>query len=255
MIRPAHVLAVLALALAVVRPSATPVASVAPLAAQGDAPRVHWLVFIDDLHLDFRGTGRTRDLLRAVASTLVRETDLVSAASSGPSSLDVRGRPGPATLVETAKRVTGNGLKDDDALRPAAGRVDEVAYRTRTALTAAAAFVESAGPAPADERRVLLYLSRGYDLERPTGPDEVGTVALGLLDLAAARANAFIVALEPERAPVDASIAVQPPIAATIRARRDTLERLVTPSQGFAAVDVAASRPALLARIAALVGR
>lgn len=255
MTTPARAFAVLAVALSVAHPSATLCAPFAPTAAQGGAPRVHWLVFVDDLHLDFTGTGHTRELLRAVAATLVRGTDLVSAASSGPSSLDVRARQGATALVEAVKRVTGNGLKDADALRQPAGRVDEVAYRTRTALTAAAAFVESVGPAPAGERRVLLYLSRGYLLQRPAGADEVGATALDILGLAAARTHAVIVAIEPERAPADALAAVQPPLAASIEERRATFHRLVTPSQGVVATDDAASRPALLRQIAALVGR
>lgn len=167
----------------------------------------------------------------------------------------MRARPGGASLAEAAKRVTGNGLKDEDTLRASAGRVDEVAFRTGTALTAAAAFLESAGAAPGGERRVLLYLSRGYDLQRPAGRDEVGATALALVELAAARAGAVIVAIEPERAPADAVAAADPQIAATIRARRDTLQRLVTPSQGFTAIDVPSSRPELLRQVAALVGR
>lgn len=223
--------------------------------AQDVAPRVHWLVFVDDLHLDFPGTGRIRDLLRAVASSLVLETDLVSVGSSGPSGLDVQARAGAAALADAAKRVTGNGLKDEDTVRPPAGHMDEVAYRTRTALTAAAAFVESAGPAPGGERRVLLYLSRGYDLQRPGGPDEVGAAALELLELAAARAAAVIIALEPERMPAAAVTATQPRVAAALQARRKTLRSLVVPSQGFFAQDTVASRPTLLGQMAALVGR
>ena len=36
---------------------------------------VTWLVFVDDLHLDFRNTGRLRALLRLVSSELIRNDD------------------------------------------------------------------------------------------------------------------------------------------------------------------------------------
>lgn len=248
-----HATLVLAVALGIAAPRAAPSGPLASR-AQGDSPRVHWLVFVDELHVDFRGTGRIRDLLRAFSATLVRETDVVSVVTSGPAALDVRARPGAATLIEAAKRITGNGLKDEDTLRPPAGRIDEVVYRTRTALAAAIALVESAGPAPSGERRVLLYLSRGYVLDRPRGRDVIGEAALDALDVATARAGAVVVAVEPERVPEAAGTG---PAAAARepQGRGATLARLAAPSGGFHWADTSATRVDLLGAVAGLVGR
>ena len=52
--------------------------------AQPIAPEVHWLIFIDDLHINFADTGRVRDLLRAISKTLIRDGDAYEVRSSAP---------------------------------------------------------------------------------------------------------------------------------------------------------------------------
>src|SRR5688572_29146225 len=52
-----------------------------PLKSAGHA----WLLFIDDMHLDFRNTGRLRNLLRLVANELIKDGDAFMVRSSGPS--------------------------------------------------------------------------------------------------------------------------------------------------------------------------
>ena len=56
----------------------------ATTAAQPRGQAVAWAIFVDDLHADFRDTGRLRDLLRQLAK-LVVEDDAVALATSGPS--------------------------------------------------------------------------------------------------------------------------------------------------------------------------
>lgn len=223
--------------------------------AQPGGPRVHWLIFVDDLHLDFRGSGEVRDLLRSVGLALVLDGDLVSLASSGPSPLDLRAQAGARPLIAAAARVTGNGLKDDDVVTAGHRTVEELTHRTQTALTGAVSLVERAGPAPPAERRVLLFISRGYALDRPWGHDDSGAARLDALDVASARAGAIIVAVEPEPVPADPFMALAFPSSPFTRARRASLERLVLPSGGLMCTFTRASRTAVLTRIGALVGR
>src|SRR5918996_6354085 len=48
-----------------------------------------WLLFIDDLHLDFRNTGRLRDLLRLVTTEVIRKGDAFMVRCSGPSQIAI----------------------------------------------------------------------------------------------------------------------------------------------------------------------
>ena len=50
---------------------------------------VAWLVFVDDLHLDFRNTGRIRDLVKSMAAELIREKILDETYEEIPHSIAV----------------------------------------------------------------------------------------------------------------------------------------------------------------------
>ena len=56
---------------------------------RNDAAGRMFLIFIDDLHLDFRNTGRIRDLFKRISKTLIHEGDMFGIVSTGPSSLAI----------------------------------------------------------------------------------------------------------------------------------------------------------------------
>ena len=60
-----------------------------PSRPTNDAAGRIFLIFIDDLHLDFRNTGRIRDLFKKIAKELIHEGDMFGIVSTGPSSIDV----------------------------------------------------------------------------------------------------------------------------------------------------------------------
>jgi hypothetical protein len=66
---------------------------------------------VDDLHLDFRNTGRIRDALMKLASELIQDGDRFAIASSGPSSLAVAMTAHRQPLFTATKTAVGNGLK------------------------------------------------------------------------------------------------------------------------------------------------
>lgn len=127
-------------------------------------PPVTWLIFVDDLHLDFRNTGRIRDLVRKIAKTLPADGDLIAMYSCGPSGLSVA----PTTersLVDTAIRnVTGNGLKAEDILAGGPGGAREVRYRANVAR---ARLLELVASADFGSRSVIIYVSNGYSIGTP----------------------------------------------------------------------------------------
>src|SRR5699024_4328222 len=71
-------------------PPPTPEGIILPAArpANDSAGRI-FLFFVDDLHLDFRNTGRIRELFKKISNTLVHDGDMFGIVSTGPSSLAI----------------------------------------------------------------------------------------------------------------------------------------------------------------------
>ena len=98
-----------------------------------------FLIIVDDLHLDFRNTGRIRDLFKRISKTLVHEGDMFSIVSTGPSSLAIDPTYDRKVLDESIKKITGNGLKPADIIQGAEGAdgPSEVRYRAHVAFSTA----------------------------------------------------------------------------------------------------------------------
>ena len=60
-----------------------------PTRPTNDASGRIFLIFVDDLHLDFRNTGRIRELFKKIAKELIHEGDMFGIVSTGPSSLAI----------------------------------------------------------------------------------------------------------------------------------------------------------------------
>jgi hypothetical protein len=139
-----------------------PLATCATIAAAQTSPAVAWLVFVDDLHLDFRATGELRTFIRAVADDLIRPGDLVGIHSTGPSRLRIDPTSDRGHFERSIKNVTGNGLRAGDIIVPASVQaVDEVRYRAHVALDAAHLAIRTLALIEG-HRRILIYVSNGY---------------------------------------------------------------------------------------------
>jgi hypothetical protein len=68
---------------------AIPNAPTSPPAQPVDSAANVWLIFIDDLHLDFTATGHLKELLKKVTAELVHEGDRFGVVSTGPSSIAI----------------------------------------------------------------------------------------------------------------------------------------------------------------------
>jgi len=134
-----------------------------PRAAAVQDPGVTWLIFVDDLHLDFRDTGHIRKLLRSIASQLMRDEDAFVLLCSGPSSgavdLTVRRSLSDAAIA----RIAGNALSPA-AVLPLSSATDEVQYRASLALSTATEML-NATPALPTRHAAMLYVSNGYPLD------------------------------------------------------------------------------------------
>jgi len=144
------------------------------------------LLVVDDLHIEFRSTPGTRELMRKVLGMLFREGDSVAIISTGSSSVAVAPTSNVARLTSGLSRITGGGLKPNQILDPQ--WADERLSRAKIAIAAARDAIRVvasrvAGPV------VVLYFSGGY-AEQSLAPD------LAELASDAYRANATIYAFD-----------------------------------------------------------
>ncbi|HYB94564.1 MAG TPA: VWA domain-containing protein [Vicinamibacterales bacterium] len=123
-----------------------------------------FLIIVDDLHLDFRNTGRIRDLFKRIAKTLIHEGDMFSIVSTGPSSLAIDPTYDLKVLDEAIKKITGNGLKPADIIQGAEGAdgPSEVRYRAHVAFSTAYDMLSQLEKIN-NRRKAVIWVSNGYD--------------------------------------------------------------------------------------------
>jgi VWFA-related protein len=123
-----------------------------------------FLLFVDDLHMDFRNTGRIRDLFKRIARTLIHEGDMFGIVSTGPSSLAIDLTYDRKRLDEAINRIAGNGLRPADILEgpEGPGGPTEVRYRAHVAFSTAYDIMRNFEQIQ-NRRKAFVYVSNGYD--------------------------------------------------------------------------------------------
>jgi VWFA-related protein len=131
----------------------------------GAAGRV-FLIFIDDLHLEFKQTLRTRDLLRRILRTLVHEGDMFGIVSTGTSSISEQLTYDRQVLEAAIERVSGSGLSPQDIIQGQQGRQGnpELRYRAHVAFKTAYDLVNNLASLR-NRRKAVIYISNGYDFD------------------------------------------------------------------------------------------
>jgi VWFA-related protein len=123
-----------------------------------------FLIIVDDMHLDFRNTGRIRDLFKRIGRDLIHEGDMFSIVSTGPSSIAVDPTYDRKILDESIKKITGNGLKPSDIIQGAenADGPAEVRYRANVAFSTAYDMLRQLERIT-NRRKAVVWVSNGYD--------------------------------------------------------------------------------------------
>ncbi len=131
---------------------------------RNDAAGRIFLIIVDDLHLDFRNTGRIRDLFKRISRTLVHEGDMFGIVSTGPSSLAIDLTYDHKILEEAIKKITGNGLKPADIIQGQDGAEGpaEVRYRAHVAFSTARDIVTQLERIT-NRRKAVVWVSNGFD--------------------------------------------------------------------------------------------
>ena len=132
----------------------------------GDTSGRVFLIFVDDLHMDFDNTGRIRALFKQIATELVHDGDLFGLVSTGPSSLAIQMTYDRRRLDEAISRIAGAGLKPDDIITTPSGAQGpaEVRYRAHVAFSSAYEILQQLQQVH-NRRKAFIYVSNGYDFD------------------------------------------------------------------------------------------
>jgi VWFA-related protein len=137
-----------------------------PVRPRNDTAGRIFLIIVDDLHLDFRNTGRIRDLFKRISNNLVHEGDMFGIVSTGPSSLAIDLTYDRKILDDAIKKITGNGLKPSDIIQGAEGAEgpSEVRYRAHVAFSTAYDLLRQLERVT-NRRKAIVWVSNGYDFD------------------------------------------------------------------------------------------
>jgi hypothetical protein len=136
--------------------------------AQADAAApLDILLFVDDLHLAFRNTPRTRDLVKRLMERVMQPGDQWSVVTTGTSAVSQVPTTDSRLVASQVQRITGNRLGPADVLADMgrSGRASELHRRAEVAFsTATDALAAQTGGvpvvAPFDVDRLLAALGR-----------------------------------------------------------------------------------------------
>lgn len=148
------------------RPAAAPEGIVMPSSVAKQTEGRVFIIFIDDLHIQFQDTQRLKQNLAEIRDTVLHDNDWVGVVSSGYSSIafDLSPDPNHVRMNEAIKRVMGSGRDARELVNtsqtingPAGVRHDtEVALRLAYDLLGQAEKVT-------DRQKAFIWLSSGYD--------------------------------------------------------------------------------------------
>jgi VWFA-related protein len=129
-----------------------------------DAAGRIFLVFVDDLHLDFRNTGRIRELFKKISKELIHEGDMFGVVSTGPSSIAIDLTYDRKRLDEAIKKISGAGLAPKEILDSPEGAQGppEIRYRAHVAFSTAYEIMGNLQQVH-NRRKAFIYVSNGYD--------------------------------------------------------------------------------------------
>jgi len=131
-----------------------------------DASGRIFLIFVDDLHMDFRNTGRIRELFKKIRKELIHEGDMFGIVSTGPSSISVDMTYDVKRLDEAINKIAGNGLKPQEIIETPDGSQGppEVRYRAHVAFSTAYDILGNLEQVH-NRRKAFIYVSNGYDFD------------------------------------------------------------------------------------------
>ena len=137
---------------------------VPPSRPTSDASGRVFLLFIDDLHLDFGSTPKTRDLLKRMLKNLIHDGDMFGIVTTGTSSVSQQLTYDRQVLESAISRITGGALKAQEVLTASWGAQGplEVRHRAHVAFETLNDLLKNLEKVQ-NRRKAIIYLSSGYD--------------------------------------------------------------------------------------------
>ena len=129
-----------------------------------DAAGRVFLIVIDDLHLTFQSTPRTRDLIKRMLRLLIHEGDMFGIVSTGYSSISEQLTYDRQILDSAVSRITGGGLKAKEIIEGMQGSQGptELRHRAHVAFSTAYDLMRNLEKLQ-NRRKAVIYISSGYD--------------------------------------------------------------------------------------------
>ena len=123
-----------------------------------------FLLFIDDLHLDFQQTSKTRELMKETLKSLIHDGDMFGIVTTGTSSLSIQLTYDRQVLESAIEKVSGGGLKPKEIIEGAQGPngPTELRHRAHVAFSTAYDLMKNLEKLQ-NRRKVVIYISSGYD--------------------------------------------------------------------------------------------
>ncbi len=131
-----------------------------------DASGRIFMIFVDDLHMDFNNTGRIRELFKKISKELIHDGDMFGVVSTGPSSIAIDMTYDRKRLDEAISKISGAGLKPDEIIETPDGAQGppEVRYRAHVAFSTAYDVLNNLEQVH-NRRKAFIYVSNGYDFD------------------------------------------------------------------------------------------
>jgi VWFA-related protein len=129
-----------------------------------DAAGRVFLLFVDDLHMDFQQTPRIREIFRKMLKNLIHDGDMWGMVSTGTSSISIDLTYDRALLDDAINRISGNGLKPTEIIKGQEGADGpvELRYRAHVAFTTANQLMQNLEKLH-NRRKAVIWVSSGYD--------------------------------------------------------------------------------------------
>jgi VWFA-related protein len=232
------------------------------------------LIFIDDLHLDFRVTPKTREIVAQMLRDLIHDGDMFGIVSTGHSSISEQLTYDRQVLESAITRITGGGLTPSEIVQGSQGAQGptELRHRAHVAFSTAYDLMRNLEKVQ-NRRKAVIYISNGYDFN-PFQNSRLEEQALRMkveaadlqndpfvrtqqssqmlaegdlvrdvaeLTRAANRANATIYTIDPRGLSAGPDVDVDIPTAewnAHVRVSTDSLRVIAEQTGGFAMVNM-----------------
>jgi VWFA-related protein len=123
-------------------------------------------IFVDDVHFEAEYTPHVRRIIEDLAKNLLHDGDMVAMISSGPSSIATGLTYDRALVAAAASKIRGSGLTAQEIFRNLETSQGPVELRSRAQIAFFTAYSLLADLEQVqNKRKVLLYISSGYDFD------------------------------------------------------------------------------------------